>query len=541
MADDRSHQTVSEALLSRLRQDGVDWLFGNAGTDFAPIIEALAGADHSGLDSPTAVPITHETVAIGMAHGYYLATGRPQAVMVHVNVGLANTLMGVINASRENIPVVLMSGRTPITEDGRMGSRSIPIHWGQEMFDQGSMLREFVKWDYEIRFGEQVIDIVDRALAIAQSEPCGPVYLSLPRELLAESVAPASKGPAPATPSAPGPDPESVAAAAALLSEAKRPLVITTRSDEAICAAVARFAEQLEVPVVQFWPARLSLPTNHPQHAGFDVGKRLAAADVVLVLDAAVPWVPMQHHAPDDCQVIQVGPDPAFAAFPIRGFPSALSITSRVDTFLDALAAELPGLPAADAFINDPSPSSPIGWLERCINEAKDDDTILVNELGCDTSKLSFGRTDSFYGAPISGGLGFALPAALGIQLAEPDRLVMATIGDGSYIFSNPVACHHTAAALDLPVLTVVANNRVWDAVRKAASAMYPEGHAVTAADMPLTSLEPSPNYAAVIEACGGYGERVDDPDDLPAAFERALKAVSESRQALLDVRCDPA
>ena len=182
-------QTVAEAYLTLLKARGVDWLFANAGTDFAPIIEALARGATAGLAMPEPLAAPHETVAVGMAHGYYLATGRPQAVMVHVNVGMANALMGLLNAARDGVPILFTSGRTPVTEAGRLGSRDLPIHWGQEMYDQGGMLREYVKWDYELRFGEQLERIVDRALAIAMSPPRGPVYLSLPREALAAPMA----------------------------------------------------------------------------------------------------------------------------------------------------------------------------------------------------------------------------------------------------------------------------------------------------------------------------------------------------------------
>jgi len=187
--------TAAEALLATLRARGVEYLFANAGTDFAPLIEGLARASSAGLAMPAPLVVPHESAAIAMAHGYYLATGRPQAVMVHVNVGLANTVMGVINAARDNVPLLLLSGRTPAGEGGRTGSRDLPIHWGQEMRDQGAMVRELVKWDYELRLPEQVPELIDRALAIAMSPPMGPVYLSLPREVLCMALArPARQG-----------------------------------------------------------------------------------------------------------------------------------------------------------------------------------------------------------------------------------------------------------------------------------------------------------------------------------------------------------
>ena len=128
----------------------------------------------------------HENAAVGMAHGYTMVTGKPQAVMLHTNVGTANAINMLINASRDRVPMLLTSGRTPFTEQGAEGSRSVHIHWAQEMFDQAGMLREMVKWDYEMKRGDQAATVVDRALEIANASPQGPVYLSLPREVLGE-------------------------------------------------------------------------------------------------------------------------------------------------------------------------------------------------------------------------------------------------------------------------------------------------------------------------------------------------------------------
>jgi acetolactate synthase-1/2/3 large subunit len=152
---------------------------------------------------------------------------------------------------------------------------------------------------------------------------------------------------------------------------------------------------------------------------------------------------------------------------------------------------------------------------------------------------MTFARPGGYFSHTLAGGLGWGLPAALGAQLADRDRLVIAAVGDGSYMFANPVACHQVGEALGLPVLTVVFNNGVWNAVRKSTRAVYPDGHAARSNRMPLASLEPSPAYEKIIEASGGYGERVETADELPAALERALHAVrQEKRQALLNVRC---
>src|SRR6476659_2977674 len=108
---------------------------------------------------------------MAMAHGYYRTCGKPAAVMVHVTVGTANAICGIMNAARDNVPLLLAAGRTPITESGHIASRNRSIHWGQESFDQGGMVREFVKWDYELRAGQPADAVVDRALGVATPEP----------------------------------------------------------------------------------------------------------------------------------------------------------------------------------------------------------------------------------------------------------------------------------------------------------------------------------------------------------------------------------
>ena len=190
-------ETAADQLLTTLYAGGVRYLFANAGTDFASIIEGLAKAGLQGKPGVRPVLCPHENAAVSMAHGYTMVTGEPQAVMVHVNVGTANGIAGLMNAERERIPMLFMAGRTPILEQGATGSRSLNIHWAQEMFDQGGLLREIVKWDYELRDPRQTAMVAVRALAITRSDPKAPVYLSLPREVLA-AEAPVS--PAPGTP-----------------------------------------------------------------------------------------------------------------------------------------------------------------------------------------------------------------------------------------------------------------------------------------------------------------------------------------------------
>ena len=147
---------AGEVFLQALAEHGVDFFFANPGTDFPPIVEAFSRSRERNTKLPRPVLVPHENLAVAMAHGAYAMNGRPQAVMVHVNVGTGNTINNLINLSRDRVPLILAAGRTPITEKGQFGSRSRQIHWGQEMFDQAAMVREIVKWDYELRMPEQV-------------------------------------------------------------------------------------------------------------------------------------------------------------------------------------------------------------------------------------------------------------------------------------------------------------------------------------------------------------------------------------------------
>lgn len=130
------------------------------------------------------------------------------------------------------------------------------------------------------------------------------------------------------------------------------------------------------------------------------------------------------------------------------------------------------------------------------------------------------------------------MQATLGAQLFDRNRLTIAAVGVGSYMFAKPVACHQIVEALELPLLTIVKNNGIWNAVRRSVIVSYPEGKAAKSNKMPLTSLEPSPDFAAIAGASRAYNERVETGEELPAALERALHAVRiEKRQSLLDVR----
>jgi acetolactate synthase-1/2/3 large subunit len=548
-------ETAAEAFAGTLAARGVEYLFANGGTDFAPLVEAYAKGQPLGWRLPQPVIVPHENMGVAMMHGYTMVTGRAQAMMVHVGMGTANCVNGLANASRQQIPMLLCAGRTPLTESGAVpGARNNYIHWAQEHFDQGGMVRELVKWDYELRHAEQTATVVDRALAIARSEPTGPVYLTLPREVLASafSSAPAEEPQlVPASP--PAPDPDALDQVARLLGAAKSPLLITANGGRTAAgrAAIARLAETFGIPVIHYRPRYLALPTGHPMQAGWDPHARLKDADLVLVVECDVPWIPAQGNPRADAKVVHIGADPLFARYPLRGFRTDVALTGRVGPTLSALLerALAHGAPRKDPRgFNAGRPqakgtpaSITASWLSRCISDVAGDGTILVNEYPLLLEEMEIREAGNYYASASAGGLGWGLGAALGAKLASPEKTVICTVGDGAYMFGNPTAAHFVSEAMQLPVLFVIFNNARWAAVHRSTLAMYPKGHAAAMQEPPFATLEPSPRFEHVVQASGGYGERVSEAKNLMPALERALKIVrEEKRQALLNVCLEP-
>jgi acetolactate synthase-1/2/3 large subunit len=553
---------AADAYVARLGERGIEYVFANAGTDFAPIVEALSQSRDARI--PRFVTVPHENVAMAMAHGYYRIAGKPAAVMVHVTVGTANAINGLINAARDNVPLLLAAGRTPITETGSIASRNRPIHWGQEAFDQGGMLREYVKWDYELRGGQPVEAVVDRALDIAMSEPRGPVYLTLPREVLAAPAAHSRRaGARPLGSLAPEPARAAIEQAAALIAKAELPLIVTSSAGRVPGAvdALADLAGDFALPVVQAEPRDMNLPTDHPMHLGYDVGALLAKADVVIVIDSVVPWMPRNHQPRRDAKVIHIAADPLEARYPFRELEADLLVAgsslAAMRMLRQSLAGELRGqAPAIERrrkmlaalreevlarrrklieTVKDQVPIHP-AWLAACINQVKTEDAIIISELGAPLPMLELSRRTSYMGALLSGGLGFGMGAGLGAKLAAPGREVIVTVGDGSYMFGNPVPYHYVGRAEQLPTLTVIANNQSWLAVRQSTLDVFPGGAAAKANVMPLTELKPAPDYEKVVETCGGRGEKVEAPAELVPALRRGLEAVRDGTPVALNV-----
>jgi acetolactate synthase-1/2/3 large subunit len=563
MKDPRNTMSGGELLLRSLKAQGLDYFLANAGSDFAPIVEAYARLGTGASDLPEPIIVPHESTLIAMAHGYWLATGRPQAAMVHVNVGLANAAMGMINARADDVPVMLLSGRTPLTEHDRPGARRTPIQYGQEQFDQASLVRDAVKWHYELRYPETIPAVVSRAVAVAQSEPAGPVYLSLPREPLTElTEAGVEATPLQVASRGGVADADALTTAADWLAGAENPLVICQRGDPAghVAAALEHLAEAHGLPVAEVFATRKVFRGTHPMAVGPDLSRRLAESDVVLVVDAPVAWIEYQNRPAASAKVIHLAPDPLHARMPMRSYRTTLGLAGNTAATLEALDQALESRPrqardrqdiasAHEAYLSrvakavQAGSTGPAGkaFVADCVSRILGDTGVVVSERGAPAPFYPTLKANQFLGNTPAGGLGWGGAAALGVQLADRDRLVVCVVGDGSHLFANSVVCHQVAKANDLPVLTIVLNNSGWDAVRLSALEVYPEGVTAGLNDVPLTSFGANPDHARVAEACGLWARSVERAEDLPAALDEAVRVIRDKRlPVLLDVIVRP-
>jgi len=296
LATSRPYAEYDRSELLALRD--VEYFIGaGAGTDFPYIIEAFARAQAQGKPVPVPITAVHEITGVAMAHGYTMVSGKPIFTMLHTIVGLANGICGVINASRARVPLFVCAGRTATAEQDHPAARFHVVQWAQETFDQGGMLRQFVKWDYELQHPDQLEATIDRGLAISRVSPAGPVYLTLPVEVSGRAVRDLQVAATPAitTPAPSVPDPAALQRAVDALAAAKNPLVITAAlgRDPLAVAELVGLAETLALPVVEYFHTHLNFPQDHPLHLGFDVDDLIENADVILVVEHDAPWTPV--------------------------------------------------------------------------------------------------------------------------------------------------------------------------------------------------------------------------------------------------------
>ncbi|MFN8534006.1 MAG: thiamine pyrophosphate-requiring protein [Dehalococcoidia bacterium] len=561
----------ADLFVAQLVASGVEHLFINSGTDTFPVQEAIAKRMAFGLPIPRVVLCLDELVAGAAAHGYFAITGRPQAVLVHVDVGTQQLGGAIHNAQRSRIGMLICAGRAPYTFDGGgefRKSKKSHIHWIQEQLDQNGIVRNYTKWDYELRTSVVAGEVVQRALQVAASAPAGPVYLVLPLESLLdpagrETTPPERFAPVPGA----APRSELIEKAADILAHAKSPLIAASMSGSNLASvpALVALAEALGAPVVSDGQ-RLCIPTNHPLWADSgDATPFVADADVLLTIDWEVPYIPSRSRLAADAKHIKIDLDPINPSIPIQGFPVDVAIQADSLLAIEALTAALrPRLEGREAEIDartaavsaanaerhrryramaldqqDSSPISPLA-LMATLAEVIDESWTVVDEAVGGSPWVSRLVPRTQPGTLFKSGgssLGWALGAAVGVKLADPDREVVAVVGDGTFVYGCPTAALWAADIQKAPFLTVINNNRQHTATRNALRIGYPESYAEKTGSWPGILIDPPPDYATLARASRAHGETVDRIEDLKPALERAVAAVRAGQAAVVDVR----
>lgn len=553
-----STMTLGARCIDALQQRGVRYVFGNPGTEFTSLIEAFAAREAAGKTTPLPVIVPHEAVAVNMAYGAYLALGAPQAVMVHASIGAANAATALMNAARMNIPLLFVAGRTPITESGHPGaSRDKFIHWAQESFDQGAMFREYVKWDYELREAAQLENALDRAFSIMNTPPKGPVYLQIPRERLLEKVAePRATLTSQAVPAYLGvPDREQLAQVAQWIKQAQQPLILTKTlgEDHEAVPTLEALAERYALPVITPDAHYYNMSSCHPMFCGYQRNDLYRNADLVLNLGMDVPWCPLDDAPSAAAKIVHIGEDPLFQRIPMRSHRGDLFLVANIKRTLQQLDQRLQGemdlqtIEARRHAVAHFKRANPVTCnpctvdaapVAIAINEIWDDDCILVNELSLPPDPILFDRPGCYFRTGSGSGLGWGLGAALGLAMAQPDKTIIAVVGDGSYYFANPLVIHWLAQRYGLKLLTVILNNGGMRSFQMLTASHFPGGAAQKHANYPLTSLEPAPAFEVLLPTFGGTGYRAELGPELSKKLKSAMADVRHrSSQSLVNIR----
>lgn len=563
--------TTSSAFLDALIDNGVSYIFANLGSDHPALVEAIAEARANGRQIPDVLTCPNEMVGMSAAQGYWQVSGEPQAVVVHVECGTQALAGAVHNAAKGRAPMLIFAGASPFTQHGEMkGSRNEFIQWIQDVHDQRGIVRGYCRYDNEIRTGRNVRELVNRAFQFANSDPKGPTYLMGAREVMEEEVAPKADDAAKWLPI--GPDalaPDAVQAIGAALAQARRPLIVTSfvgRNPNSVAPLVA-LCERLGIGVLESVPNAMNFPHSSDLYVGQQWNQPvqnpdLAEADVVLVIDSDVPWIPTVSHPSDEARIFHIDVDPLKAQMPLWRIAAERVCRAHAETALsqlltwldgqqidaDAVAARKAHYAARHAARAEtlatrearPAAGLTAEYVVARLRAHSDDNTLFMNESISNYhvvfDHLMLDRPGAIHTSG-GGSLGWNGGAAIGAKLARPDATVVALTGDGSFMFTVPSSVHWMARRYDTPFLQIVFNNRGWKSPKLSTLAVHPEGYAARANGID-TSFDPAPDYVGIAAASGGaWGQQVTDAEALDAALTEALRVVRDERRcAVLDI-----
>lgn len=518
-----------------------------------------------------------------MADGYARFSGKPQCVIVHVDVGTQGLGAAVHNASCGRAPVLIFAGLSPYTCDGEYrGSRTEYIHWIQDVPDQKQIVSQYCRYSGEIKGGRNVKQMVGRALQFATSAPAGPSYLIGPREVMEEDIEPYELEQSHWGPLGNAALPEdAVQEIAEALVGAKEPLLITGycgRNQEAV-GHLVKLAETVKgLRILDTGGSDMCFPQDHRASLGLRYGihDRISTADVIIVADCDVPWIPTQCKPTTGTRIFHIDSDPLKQQMPVFYIPAEARYKVTTSTALRQLHTYISSSPTLSQTCSEPTYQSRWDALEkehaervsiiRSLAQPSPDGTIfnasyLISRLkhyipadsifaieavtltGFVADQLLPSIPGTWFNCG-GGGLGWSGGAALGIKLAAGEkRFVCQIVGDGTFLFSVPGSVYWISQRYKLPVLTIVLNNQGWNAPKRSLLLVHPEGEASKASNEDLNiSFAPSPDYAGLAKCAAGgnlWAGSAGTVDELEQKMQEAVESVKGGVGAVLDAYLD--
>lgn len=566
--------TVGDAMLDIFRAHGAEYIFSSPGSEWTPVWDALARAKALG-NGPVFINTRHEGLAVSLANGYYYRRRKLPIVLLHGSVGPLHAAMELRSATLERIPMVVLSGES--AGFGEMPGPDPGSRWMRGLGDVGgsaALVRPLVKCGHTVSSREVLPGMLQDACRQALTQPTGPVFISVPLEFLHGESPSFGKRCAPA-PAATHADSSALEEIAEQLLAAKRPVLLTEYAgrDPQNVSLLVELAESLALPVIEgLAPVFMNFPRDHSLHQGFDATQLLAEADVVLLVANQTPWHPPSK-TPNDAKVILIEENPSYELSPYWAFGVDIVVGGELTSSLRRLHAQVSrrkrssrrlekvceerratleerhrrveqSLRSQALALGKRRPMNAV-WATRTIGEALPQDALVLEETvthkGPILRHVPRSIPGTYYGCGRStGGLGIGLGIALGLKMAEPNRLVVALMGDGAFNYNPVPAAFGFAQQFGAPIFVALMDNRGYASMKQAHQESHPEGWSVRTDTFFGVEIEPRPDYVALAQAFGGYGELVEDPETLPGAIARAVAQCEAGQLALLDLIVDP-
>lgn len=558
-----------DAMIAAMAAAGVEYIFFTSGSEIGFYQEAVAKAHAHGRRAPKLITVTHEHASLNAALGYAAVSGKPAVTAAHVDCGTQHYGGAVHTAFHSGLPVMITGGGSPTSYPGSIrGARDGGGHiWLQQSFDQNGIVRQYTKWDHRMQMQDNVGLMISRALQVACTEPCGPVYLTLPREVSLHRINgarfPTMAQLGVARPAAP--DIDGIREIALRLLKAENPFVLVARSgrNPRTVPALVRLCEMMGLPVAQSGlRAYHCFPLNHPLYMS---NASLKDADVILALDVDIPWHADTNPPPDSAWVAVTDVEPAKRRIPTMEFTADLRLTAdplmTIETLYEEVrriitpedqrrfAARAQQCAEASAkrrreLADDArarAGRTPIDpkWLSYCIGNVLDDNCILFDETIAQNQVhdyLHISQPGAYFHNPASSG-GWAQGAAFGAKLAAPGKDVIAVSGDGFYMFGTPIHALWAANHYKAPFMAVVYQNRSYSTGTLRINSVYGKDSYAAKAGFDGGYFDPPIDFAKEAEAAGAYGENVTDPAEVEPALRRGLARIRAGQPAVIAVR----